>query len=81
MEFSERCIATLEKEGFSSISEEVAAFAEKDGLSQTSTSLVVTDGSLTVLYGGISHSVHVGDRLDIPAAAPYSLTAGPNGYH
>ena len=83
MEFSERCIQTLEKEGFLNISEQSRGSltgTQSFPAAATPTALIVTDGSLTVTFAATLHSLYVGDRLDIPPAVPYSITAGPTGY-
>lgn len=83
MEFSERCIQTLENEGFSSVSEQSCG---ADTLPQSfpaaaaALAMIVTDGSLTVAHGSTSRILKVGDRLDIPAHIPYSITSGASGY-
>ncbi len=82
MEFSERGIQTLEKEGFSSVSELVGSpdVVQSFPEALSPVALLVTDGMLTVVYGSTTRHLQVGDRLDIPSSVPYVISAGPTGY-
>ncbi len=81
MELSERCIQTLEKEGFPYVYE----WSDKSGTvypehSHTDkVTIFVTEGSIELTINGQAHLLKAGDRFDIPLQAPYSALVGPQG--
>ncbi|MCB9811186.1 MAG: cupin domain-containing protein [Candidatus Nomurabacteria bacterium] len=81
MELSERCIQTLEKEGFITIYEESEASGatHETHTHSYNVALFVTEGMLEVTINGETKELKAGDRANIPANAPHSTTAGPNG--
>lgn len=81
MELSERIIATLEKEGFTDI-EEITALpnAVSPGINPDSAYFVyVTDGSLLVATDGVIYELSPGQRHNISAHVPYSISTGSRG--
>lgn len=81
MELSERCIQTLEKEGFSTIYEdsESSSATHKTYTHRYKVALFVTEGSLQVTINGVVKTLNAGDRINIPANTPHSTIAGSNG--
>lgn len=81
MELSERCIQTLEKEGFPFVYE----WKDKPGMEyseqtpQHKVSVCVTEGVLFVVRAGISHEYVAGSRCDLLPGIPYLITVGPTG--
>ena len=81
MELSERCIATLEKEGFAYVYE----WQDKPGTvypshqHQDKVTIFITEGSLELVIGGGLHKLRPGDRFDIPPQTEHSATVGPAG--
>lgn len=80
MELSERYIAQLEKEGFTSVSEEQDApgtvYPEH---AHGKAAFYITDGSITFTVNGDTTELKAGDRLDIPANTTHSAVVGPEG--
>ncbi|MBY0309678.1 hypothetical protein K2Q16_00840 [Patescibacteria group bacterium] len=81
MELSERCIQTLENEGFSSVYEESRSPAEQFilPLSEKPITVMVTEGSLLIQEGNETKELLPGDRHDGVSPVPYPATAGPAG--
>lgn len=81
MELSERCIQTLEKEGFPYVYE----LKDKPGAvypvrrHEDKVSIFVTEGSLELEIANNKHRLQAGNRFDIPPLVPYSGIAGPLG--
>jgi quercetin dioxygenase-like cupin family protein len=81
MELSERCIETLEKEGFISVYE----WQDKPGTIYPEHShidkvtMFVTEGSVDFTIAGTTHTLRSGDRFDVPPSVPHSAVAGPQG--
>ena len=72
MELSERIIATLESQGYTSIDEQQHAPDASPGpvSSDFSTTIHVTDGIVTVTHGGNAVVLHLGEQVTIPAHIP-----------
>jgi quercetin dioxygenase-like cupin family protein len=81
MELSERCIATLEKEGFAHIYEWQDApdtvYAEHRHKGKVS--LFVTDGSISIAIDGDTTVYHTGDRVNISPLTEHSAVVGSLG--
>ncbi len=81
MELSERCIQTLEKEGFPHVYE----WQDKPGTvyplhqHQDKVTIFITEGSLELTLNGATHSLRAGDRFDIPPQTEHSAVVGPSG--
>lgn len=81
MELSERCIQTLEKEGFSTIYEEseVAGTVHETHVHVYDVAIFVTEGVLEVKINGEKKELSAGDRINIPKNTPHSTLSGPSG--
>ncbi len=81
MELSERCIQTLEKEGWPHIYEwsDAPGTTYPEHQHQDKVVLFITEGSLELTMGGQTHELRPGDRLDIPPETPHLATVGPEG--
>jgi hypothetical protein len=81
MELSERCIQTLEKEGFTNVYETqdapLAIYEEHQH--QGKVTVFVAEGSFEIKVGAQSKNLMAGDRFNIPPATPYSAVVGPYG--
>ncbi|MCA9359055.1 hypothetical protein KC926_02520 [Candidatus Kaiserbacteria bacterium] len=81
MELSERYIQTLEKEGFTTVSEwqhgPNEVLVERRHADKVS--YLVTDGSIEFLIDGQSNDVLPGQRVNIPSNTPYSAKVGAGG--
>lgn len=81
MELSERIIAKLESQGCISINEQ--QYAPNSTFSPAPPAIeidiYITDGSAEVTFSGITHELHLGEDVTIPAHVPYTLNAGPSG--
>lgn len=81
MELSERYIQTLEKEGFTSISEwqhePGEILAERSHGDKAS--YLITDGSMKFVIDGLAKQISAGQRLNVPSSTPYSAEAGAEG--
>lgn len=81
MELSERCIATLEKEGFPYVYE----WQDKPGTvyaehsHQDKVTLFITEGSIELAIRGETKQLKTGDRFDVPPGVPHSAVVGPQG--
>ena len=78
MELSERCIQTLETEGYNSIDEQQYAPGTilPTVIATSKTAIIVTDGTITVTYSDIVHTLNSSERITIPAQIPYSILVG-----
>ena len=81
MELSERCIQTLEKEGFSTIYEDSESpnTTHETYSHKYKVAIFVTEGSLEVTINDKVKTLQAGGRIDIPANTPHSTVAGLNG--
>ena len=81
MELSERIIQTLEAEGYDSIDEQQHASDTtlSSVISSGKTTIVVTDGEITVTHSEIVRTLTTLDRITIPAQVPYAILVGPLG--
>ncbi len=81
MELSERCIQTLEKEGFARVYEESypAGQALPERSFETKVSIFVTEGTYTITVKDKTQVLQAGDRLNIPPNTPYSAVVGLAG--
>ena len=81
MELSERHIQSLEAAGYRSISEEQfeAGYAWQDGTAEGEVVILVTDGSVMIVFNNLSETVVLGRRFTIPPHTTYQATAGPDG--
>ncbi len=81
MELSERCIQTLEKEGFPFVYEtqDAPGAIYEDHKHEGKVTLFITEGSFEVNLSGETKSLVAGDRVDIPKDIPYSAIVGPQG--
>ncbi len=81
MELSERCIATLEKEGWVHIYEwqdtPDTVYAEHSHKGKVS--LFVTDGSISITIAGNTTVYRTGDRVHIPPFTVHSAVVGSRG--
>jgi len=81
MELSERCIQTLEKEGFTTIYEDSESpnTTYETHTHEYKVAVFVTEGSLEITVNDVVKILQAGGRADIPANAPHSTIAGPEG--
>lgn len=81
MELSERCIQTLEKEGFISVYEcsDAPSLVYAEHQHDEKVALIVTEGTLLVKMSGQTKELLPGDRIDIPAHTLHSGVVGPQG--
>lgn len=81
MELSERVIAKLESQGYSSIEEQ--QYAPGSSVSPaplaTTVTMYITDGSANITFGGVVCDLNLGESVIIQAPVAYTLTAGPAG--
>ncbi len=81
MELSERCIQTLEKEGFVNIFEEQdapeAIYPEHSHKEKVA--IFITEGSIEITVLGVVKLLGAGDRFNFPPNTPYSIIVGKNG--
>jgi mannose-6-phosphate isomerase-like protein (cupin superfamily) len=81
MELSERCIQTLEKEGYPFVYETQdapeAIYEEHTHAGQVT--LFITEGAFNISLAGVLKPLTVGDRVTIPKGTPYSAVVGPHG--
>jgi len=82
MELSERCMKTLEAEGFTSVFEwaDPARTEYPEHSHEGKVSLFVTDGAITFDFEGTLKELKAGDRFDVPVGALHSATVGPRGW-
>jgi quercetin dioxygenase-like cupin family protein len=81
MELSERCIQTLEKEGFPYVYEwkDEPGTVYPEHLHQDKVSIFITEGSLELKIGDESYLLKAGDRFNIPPQVPHSGVVGQEG--
>ena len=81
MELSERCIATLEKEGFPFVYEtqDAPGAIYEEHRHEGKVSLYVTEGLFEITLAGETKALVAGERVDIPKDTPYSALVGPQG--
>lgn len=81
MELSERCIAELEKEQWPYIYEwqDMAGTVYPEHSHQGKVVIMVTDGSINLTIGAVTHRLRIGDRYDVPVGIPHSAIVGPSG--
>lgn len=81
MELSERCIQTLEKEGFLHVFEwkSERGTISKEHAHQGKVTIFVTEGQLALTIAGDTHDLKAGDRFNIPPYVSHHTVAGPNG--
>jgi quercetin dioxygenase-like cupin family protein len=82
MELSERCMKTLEDEGFNSVFEwtDPARTEYPEHEHKGKVALYVTDGSITFDFEGTIKVLKPGDRLDVPVGALHTATVGDRGW-
>jgi quercetin dioxygenase-like cupin family protein len=81
MELSERCIQTLEKEGFPSVYEvqDAPEAIYEEHIHKGKVTLFVTEGAFEITFLEQTKRLLAGDRVDIPKGTPYSALVGPTG--
>lgn len=81
MELSERCIKTLENEGFTTVYEgqQIAGFVFELINMAGIMAIYVTEGSLLLPSNNETKQFLPGDRFDIPPSVSQLVTAGPAG--
>jgi len=81
MELSERCIQTLEKEGFLYVYEcqDKPGELHPEHFYQGKVTIFITEGSLELTIAKHIHLLRPGDRFNIPPQTMHSATAGPHG--
>ena len=82
MELSEKCIQTLEKEGFSYVYEGscLPGATYSEFVCQEKVTLFVTEGSIEVMSDNQVKPLKAGDRLNSKPKAPLSIVVGPHGF-
>ncbi len=81
MELSERCIQTLEKEGFPYVYE----WSDKPGTvyqehsHQDKVTIFLIEGSIELTINGKTQILKAGDRFNIPPLTPHSAVVGTSG--
>ena len=81
MELSERCIQTLEKEGFNNVYEtqDAPEAIYEEHIHKGKVTIFVTEGSFEITISGQTTNLAAGDRFNIPQNVPYSALVGPFG--
>lgn len=81
MELSERCIQTLEKEGFPSVYEtqDAPGAIYEEHSHEGKVTLFITEGLFEITLLGETKALIAGDRVDIPKETPYTALVGPQG--
>ena len=81
MELSERCIQTLEKEGFPFVYEtqDAPGAIYEEHKHEGKVTLFITEGSFEITLSGETKNLVAGDRIDIPKDTPYSAVVGAQG--
>ena len=82
MELSERCLKTLEAEGFASVYEwtDPARTEYPEHAHVGKMSLYVTDGSITFDFEGTIKVLKAGDRFDVPIGKLHTAIVGDRGW-
>jgi quercetin dioxygenase-like cupin family protein len=81
MELSERCIETLEKEGFRYVYE----WQDKPGTvypehsHRDKVAIFITEGLVDLTIAGTTRTLRTGDRFDVPPGVPHTAKVGPYG--
>ena len=81
MELSERFIAELEREGFTTVYEwqDKPDKIYEEHSHDAKVSFYVTDGSITFDFSGVKKVLKAGERLDIPPNTRHSAVVGKEG--
>lgn len=81
MELSERCIETLEKEGFPYVYEwkDGPNTAYLEHVHQGKVSIFITEGGVEFTLSGVARLQRPGDRFNVPPGLPYSAQVGGGG--
>lgn len=81
MELSERCIQTLENEGFVSVYEwsDPPGTVYGEHVHQGPVTIFVTEGGVVMRIGSETKELRAGDRCDVPVGTPHSAVVGPEG--
>lgn len=81
MELSERCIQTLEKDGFPFVYEtqDAPGAIYEEHSHQDKVAVFVTEGSFELTISDRLQVLKAGDRFNIPKSTPYSAVVGPQG--
>ncbi len=81
MELSERCIQTLEKEGFPFVYEtqDAPGAIYEEHKHEGKVTLFITEGSFEITLLETNKNLVAGDRVDIPKDTPYSAVVGLTG--
>lgn len=81
MELSERCIQTLEKEGFPYVYEwkDEPGTIYPEHLHQDKVVMYITEGSIELKIGDRTHLLKAGERFDVPPQVLHSGVVGPLG--
>ena len=71
----------MEKEGWPHIYEwqDRPGFVYSEHAHQGKVVILVTEGTLDFIIGGITHSLKAGDRFDVPPNTPHRAVVGPSG--
>jgi quercetin dioxygenase-like cupin family protein len=81
MELSERCIQTLENEGFKDVYEWSGepGVVRPEHTHKDEVTVIVTEGSIDIKIEGEIKTLRAGDRFDIPPDVLHSALVGPSG--
>ena len=81
MELSERCIQTLEKEGFKHVFEtyDAPGAIYNEHSHNGKVTIFVTEGTFEINITGESTTLVAGERFNIPPGVPYSAVVGSAG--
>lgn len=81
MELSERCIQTLEKEGFTYVYEtqDAPGAIYEEHIHKDKVTVFIAEGSFEITVSGQVKNLVAGDRYNIPPGVPYSALVGPYG--
>lgn len=82
MELSERCMQTLENEGFPTVYEwsDPARTEYPEHAHEGKVTLFVTDGSITLDFEGTEKVLKAGDRFDVPIGKLHTAVVGDRGW-
>jgi len=81
MELSERCIQTLEKEGFTYVYEtqDAPGAIYEEHTHKDKVTVFVTEGTFEITISDQVTNLVAGERSNIPPNVPYSAVVGPGG--
>jgi quercetin dioxygenase-like cupin family protein len=81
MELSERCIQTLEKEGFNYVYEtqDAPEAIYEEHVHKGKVTIFVTEGAFEITVAGQVTNLVAGERYSIPPTVPYSAVVGSMG--